>query len=78
MTYLRQDFSVIQEVENSAPWPTKQRFDYFVSKRHLPPSEVRELRGRYASQDYPQRRSVLFALQRLDAQREQRVITARD
>ena len=78
VTYLRQDFSVIQEVENSAPWPTKQRFDYFVSKRHLPPSEVRELRGRYASQDYPQRRSVLFALQRLDAQREQRVITARD
>ena len=78
VTYLRQDFSVMQDVENPAPWPTQQRFDYFVSERHLLPSEVRELRSRYASQDYPQRRSVLFALQRLDAQREERVIAARD
>ncbi len=49
VTYMRQDFSVIQEVENAAPWPTKQRFDYFVSERDLTPNEVRELRSRYAS-----------------------------
>jgi hypothetical protein len=30
VTYLRQDFSVMQHVPNAAPWPSTQRFDFVV------------------------------------------------
>ena len=35
VTYLRQDFSVMQDVEEARPWPTRQRFDFFVRTRDL-------------------------------------------
>ena len=35
VTYLRQDFSLRQEVENSGSWPKMQRFDFFVRTREL-------------------------------------------
>jgi hypothetical protein len=34
-TYLRQDFSVFQPVENHGPWPKNQRYDYFVALTRL-------------------------------------------
>jgi hypothetical protein len=33
VTYLRQDFSLMQPVENAAPWPVNQRFDFLVRTR---------------------------------------------
>ena len=39
-TYLRQDFSVMMPVENAAPWPELQRFDFLVRSR---PVEGKEL-----------------------------------
>lgn len=39
-TYLRQDFSMMWPVENAAPWPQMQRFDFLVRTR---PVEGREL-----------------------------------
>lgn len=40
ITYLRQDFSVVQPVLRTPPsWPTHQRFDYLVRTRQLTPRE---------------------------------------
>jgi hypothetical protein len=33
VTYLKQDFSLMQSVANPGNWPKKQRFDFFVSVR---------------------------------------------
>jgi len=67
VTYIKQDFSAMHEVERAAPWPKLQRFDYFVRKRALEIHEIggfknREERG---SNSYPQREAVLYALRRL-------------
>jgi hypothetical protein len=40
VTYLRQDFSLMQRVANARPWPEMQRFDYFVRKRQLTKQEA--------------------------------------
>jgi HEAT repeat protein len=40
VTYLRQDFSVYQTVEDPGNWPAHQRYDYLVRLRRLTPSEV--------------------------------------
>lgn len=75
ITYLRQDFSIVHEVEDPGPWPKQQRFDYFVRTRELSQSEASEmLSSRDWEQDYPQKRSVLWALQELDAISNRRVI----
>ena len=34
VTYLRQDFSALQAVEDANPWPEMQRFDFLVRTRH--------------------------------------------
>jgi hypothetical protein len=73
VTYLRQDFSVTQPVEDADPWPSQQRFDYLVVAQPVsspretpidgpaPPPEIpRESRA-----TYPQRESVLYALREL-------------
>ena len=39
-TYLRQDFSVMMPVENAAPWPDKQRFDFLVRTRVVQGAEL--------------------------------------
>lgn len=64
ITYLRQDFSVAQPVEKSAPWPKMQRFDYLVRNRPLDPAETAR-RSRPEPIDYPQREAVLYALREL-------------
>jgi hypothetical protein len=42
-TYLRQDFSVMMPVENAAPWPEMQRFDFLVRTRPLEGKELAAL-----------------------------------
>jgi hypothetical protein len=68
VTYIRQDFSIPQPVDNAAPWPTMQRFDYVVRNAPLPANtDIEKLRLRY-SNDYPQRDAVLYALKELSDQ----------
>lgn len=68
VTYLRQDFSVAHAVEDPGPWPTEQRYDYFVRQRNLSEEEATELSRRYSHPLYPQRQAVLFALNKLHRQ----------
>jgi len=77
ITYLRQDFSQMHDVNNAAPWPEWQRFAYLVQTRRLNSEEQtrftlmscrdgrNELETRSSS---PQREAVLFALRGLTAQ----------
>lgn len=60
VTYLRQDFSVTQPVDEPGPWPAHQRFDYLVTERPTAAPDAVDRR-----KDYPQRQSVLFALREL-------------
>jgi hypothetical protein len=42
VTYLRQDFSQVQQVADPpGRWPTMQRYDFFVRTREIDASEVR-------------------------------------
>jgi hypothetical protein len=50
VTYLRQDFSVVQKVENAAPWPENQRFDYVVRNKPLSKVEFLAEKKIYANQ----------------------------
>ena len=51
MTYLRQDFSVMQKVKDADPWPEQQRFDFVVRKRLLSDDEAKELRERLTKKE---------------------------
>lgn len=63
ITYLQQDFSIMQPVANHGTWPAHQRFDYLVRTR---PANVRDLaRVKFPETDYPQREAVLFAIYEL-------------
>ena len=65
ITRLRQDFSVMQPVENAAPWPTQQRYDFMVRTRLANAEEVSRARDRPAGASYPQREAMLAALRGL-------------
>jgi hypothetical protein len=69
VTYLRQDFSVLQPVKDAAPWPELQRFDFLVRTRTLTPAEVaayrtwlKEQGPGYRSPQYQATRTALQAL----------------
>ena len=68
-TYLRQEFSLVHDIENAAPWPGQQRFDYVVRLRRVSSQEEVEFeerrRTRLANPPYRQREAVLFALRGL-------------
>lgn len=71
VTYLRQDFSVMQQVAKPDRWPRLQRFDYLVRTRELTADETavwKEKAKESAASDYPQREAVLFALRELTGQ----------
>jgi hypothetical protein len=77
VTYLRQDFSVTQPVEDSGPWPAYQRYDYIVYERPVPvpgaadPNHKARPKAKHKEQErttLPQRESVLFALRGLTGQ----------
>jgi HEAT repeat protein len=73
VTYLRQDFSVMQVVPEPGKWPRVQRFDYLVRQRELSDDEVKRLTAAKGDEpggppSYPQREAVLWALRQLTGQ----------
>jgi hypothetical protein len=68
ITYLRQDFSLLERVAKPDNWPEWQRFDYLVRTRELTADEraVLDKKPRKSKPvSYPQREAVLFALREL-------------
>ena len=63
ITYLRQDFSVQQHVEDSGKWPEMQRFDFLVRTRKLGAAEVAKLPPPPAVSEYKD--AILIALRGL-------------
>ena len=68
ITYLKQDFSVIQPVANHGPWPNSQRFDYVVQQKPLKKSRVNNVKKRIARTKNLNREAIVFALQKLTGQ----------
>jgi len=68
VTYLKQDFSVVQPVERPGPWPKQQRFDYLVRTRPISEAEYRML-SKTDERTYPQRDALLYALKELEVDR---------
>lgn len=67
VTYLRQDFSLLQPVDDAKPWPETQRFDFLVRTRTLDAAEARELQQARPSVS-PQHEAAVAALQALTGQ----------
>ena len=65
VTYLKQDFSVMQTVENAAPWPSRQRFDYVVQERTMDEMEAEQVTAEISKLPNRNRESVLFALKQI-------------
>jgi hypothetical protein len=69
VTYLRQDFSVLQPVADANPWPEMQRFDFLVRTRVLTEAEAAVYREKLAphepGQFSPYQRAALAALREL-------------
>ncbi len=60
VTYLRQDFSVVQPVDKPGPWPHSQRYDYLVRTR---PADACDWAG---PKGQPYRGAATFALTEID------------
>jgi hypothetical protein len=68
VTFLRQDFSVMQPVAVPGTWPAQQRFDYLVRERPLTDQEAKTFvrqRDDKALGMFAQREALLFALREL-------------
>jgi hypothetical protein len=65
VTYLKQDFSVYQPVDNSGKWPVMQRYDYMVRTRKVETAAEVASRQKKPDASYPQREAVIFALNEL-------------
>jgi hypothetical protein len=69
VTYLRQDFSVLQPVADAHPWPEMQRFDFLVRTRVLTEEEAKVYRDKLSPREEgrlsPYHRAVLSALREL-------------
>jgi len=67
VTYLRQDFSRLQEVPDAAPWPKMQRFDYLVRTRILTEAEAKSYQAAFggSEKNSPYRQAALTALRAL-------------
>jgi hypothetical protein len=69
ITYLRQDFSEVQPVEDPGRWPDRQRFDFLVRVRRLTEAEAQAWRGRERPAGPPplpaSRQAAVFALRQL-------------
>jgi hypothetical protein len=69
VTYLRQDFSVLQAVADANPWPEMQRFDFLVRTRVLSEDEAATYREKLKSHESgefsPYQRAALTALREL-------------
>src|SRR5207249_4048220 len=66
VTYLRQDFSLMQPVEDANPWPEMQRFDFLVRTRTVTEDEASAYREKLGKQESgrpsPYQRAALVAL----------------
>ena len=51
MTYLREDFSLLQPVEDANPWPEMQRFDFMVRTRAVTVDEAAQYRAKLDKRD---------------------------
>ncbi|HTU19268.1 MAG TPA: hypothetical protein VMG10_14505 [Gemmataceae bacterium] len=69
VTYLRQDFSVLQAVADANPWPEMQRFDFLVRTSVLSEDEAAayrdKLKPREPGEFSPYQRAALAALREL-------------
>jgi len=67
VTYLRQDFSLMESVEKARPWPKLQRFDFLVRTRLLTEDESAQREAEQASSEQPSqhREALLYALRGL-------------
>jgi hypothetical protein len=65
VTYLRQDFSIMQPVADAHPWPEMQRFDYLVRTRVLTDQEATAVPAPKAGVLSPYQRATLAALREL-------------
>lgn len=69
VTYLRQDFSVLQAVADANPWPEMQRFDFLVRQRVLTDDEATtyrdKLKPREEGEFSPYHRAALVALRNM-------------
>jgi hypothetical protein len=69
VTYLRQDFSMLQPVADANPWPEMQRFDFLVRSRELTDEESQayreKLTPRESGEFSPYQRAALAALREL-------------
>lgn len=69
VTYLRQDFSLMQRVADAQPWPEMQRFDFLVRSRVVTEVEAtanrEELKKRATDGQSPYQRAAQLALREL-------------
>ena len=65
ITYLKQDFSVVQPVVNHGPWPSKQRFDYVVQQTPMKRSKANRTKKKLDKAKNLNREAIVFALQKL-------------
>jgi hypothetical protein len=65
VTYLRQDFSLMQPVADANPWPEMQRFDFLVRNRVLTEEEAKTFAALKAGALSPYQRFTLAALREL-------------
>jgi hypothetical protein len=65
VTYLRQDFSLMQPVADANPWPEMQRFDFLVRSRVLTEQETTAFPALKAGMLSPYQRVTLAALREL-------------
>jgi|SRR6516165_5026649 len=67
VTYLRQDFSLMQPVKNAKPWPEMQRFDFLVRTRIFNDVEAKTYQAEFArlEKTSPYRQAALSALRAL-------------
>ncbi len=66
VTYLRQDFSVVQPVEKHGPWPEQQRFDYLVRYRPVSKEVLEQAQAKLAERKTsPHKEAMLFTLREL-------------
>jgi hypothetical protein len=80
VTYLQQDFSAIQPVTETAPWPEMQRFDYLIRNRPLTAEERADLEAassvRQVQDSFPQKEAALFVLRELTGEDRGRTTAA--
>lgn len=78
ITYLRQDFSLLQKVADADPWPEMQRYDYLVRTRALTEQQTAAYHAEFAKRETlsPYRQAALAALRSLTRQDAGRSATA--